>query len=136
MFGMKKICPFSLLFLALPVFGGAAGDPCERIETSQQVAQCAEYKKDQSDKLLNLSYKATLDRIRHQYEKAPSLADQYISLLRGAQREWIKLRDADCKLEAFEIEETAEAYQVTINNCISRMSSDRASYLDRIAPDI
>ncbi len=61
---------------------------------------------------------------------------EYISLLRGAQREWIKLRDADCKLEAFEIEETKEAYQVTINNCMSRMSDDRTTYLNRIATDI
>lgn len=85
---------------------------------------------------MNSAYKAALDRIRHQYRQAPLTADQYISLLRGAQREWIKLRDADCKLEAFEIEETAEAYQVTINNCIARMSNDRAMYLERIAPDI
>ncbi|MCQ4288325.1 DUF1311 domain-containing protein [Pseudomonas stutzeri] len=133
---MKKISPFVLLLLTSPAFSDTAVNPCERIDASQQIAQCAEYKKDQSDKRLNVSYKTTLDRIRHQYEKTPSLADQYISLLRRAQREWIKLRDADCKLEAFEIEETAEAYQVTIDNCTSRMSDDRASYLKRIAPDI
>lgn len=133
---MKKIYPFFLLFLAFPALSDTVGDPCENIEISRQVAQCAEYKKDQSDKILNLSYKAALDRIRHQYGKASSLADQYISLLRGAQRQWIKLRDADCKLEAFEIEETAEAYQVTIDNCLSRTSDDRAGYLSRIAPDI
>lgn len=133
---MKKISPFLLLLLASPAFSDIAASPCERIDVSQQVAQCAEYKKYQSDKRLNVSYKTALDRIRHQYEKTPSLADQYISLLRRAQREWIKLRDADCKLEAFEIEETAVAYQVTIDNCTSRMSDDRASYLKRIAPDI
>lgn len=136
MLDIKKVSLFFLLFVAFPVLSDIDRSPCERIEVSQQVAQCAIYKKNQSDKLLNLSYKATLDRIRHQYEKSPSLKDQYISLLREAQREWIKLRDADCKLEAFEIEDTAEAYQVTINNCISRMSDDRASYLNRIAPDI
>lgn len=134
--GMKKIYPVFLLFLAFPALSDTVGDPCGKIEISRQVAQCAEYKKDQSDKILNLSYKSALDRIRHQHGKALSLADQYISLLRGAQREWIKLRDADCKLEAFEIEETAEAYQVTINNCMSRMSVDRANYLSRIATDI
>jgi uncharacterized protein YecT (DUF1311 family) len=133
---MKKEYLFLLLFFALPALSDTVRNPCERIEASQQVAQCAAYKKDQSDKLLNLSYKATLDRIRRQYGKAPSSADQYISLLRGAQREWIKLRDANCKLEAFEINEAAEAYQVTINNCISRMSDDRALYLNNIAPDI
>lgn len=133
---MKKIYPFALFFLAFPVLSDTVENPCEKIEASQQIAQCAEYKKDQSDKTLNLSYKETLNRIKHQYEKSPLLADQYISLLRGAQREWIKLRDADCKLEAFDIEETSEAYQTTINNCISRMSDNRTHYLKNIAPDI
>lgn len=133
---MRRMYPFLLLFCTFPALSNTVEDPCERVEASQQIAQCAEYRKDISDKLLNSAYKAALDRIRHQYKQAPLLADQYISLLRGAQREWIKLRDADCKLEAFEIEETAEAYQVTINNCLSRMSNDRADYLKHIAPDI
>lgn len=133
---MKKKHFFFLIFFTLPALGDTVADPCERIEVSQQIAQCAKHRKDQSDKLLNSSYKVTLDRIRQQYKQEPLLADQYISLLREAQRGWIKLRDADCKLEAFEIEETAEAYQVTIDNCLSRMSNDRAAYLKRIAPDI
>lgn len=133
---MKKIYPFVLFFLTFPALSDTVENPCEKIEASQQIAQCAEYKKDQSDKHLNSAYKATLDRIKHQYEQSPTLADQYISLLRGAQRKWIKLRDADCKLEAFEIEETTEAHQTTINNCISRMSENRANYLKNIAPDI
>lgn len=136
MFDINKTYLFFLLFCTFPVLSNTVEDPCARIEASQQIAQCAEYIKERSDKLLNLSYKATLDRIRHQYKQAPSLADQYISLLREAQRNWITLRDADCKLEAFEIEETAEAHQVTIDNCIARMSTDRENYLKRIAPDI
>lgn len=136
MFNIRRIVIFLFISFASPAFSDAIRDPCEEIEISSQIAQCARYKKDQSDKLLNSSYKATLNRIRQQYEKSPLLADQYISLLRAAQREWIDLRDADCRLEAFEIEETAEAYQVTINNCISRMSDDRANYLNRISPDI
>jgi len=132
---MKNIYPVLLLFLAFPALSDTAGNPCGKIEISGQVAQCAEYRKEQSDKILNFSYKAAVDRIRQQYGKALSMAE-YISLLRGAQREWIKLRDADCKLEAFEIEETKEAYQVTINNCMSRMSDDRTTYLNRVATEI
>lgn len=133
---MKKAYPLALFFLAFPALSDTVESPCEKIEASQQIAQCAEYKKDQSDKTLNLSYKETLDRIKHQYKESQALSDQYLSLLRGAQREWIKLRDADCKLEAFDIEETTEAHQTTINNCISRMSENRANYLKTIAPDI
>lgn len=133
---MKKAYPFVLFLLAFPALSDTVENPCEKIEVSQQIAKCAEYKKELSDGLLNSSYKATLDRIKHQYEKSPALADQYISLLRGAQKKWIKLRDTDCKLEAFEIEETTEAHQTTINNCISRMSEDRTTYLKNIAPEI
>tara|TARA_R110000868_G_scaffold408309_1_gene691147 strand:+ start:729 stop:1130 length:402 start_codon:yes stop_codon:yes gene_type:complete len=133
---MKKIYPLALFFLAFPALSDAVENPCEKIELSQQVSQCAEYKKDQSDKTLNLSYKATLDRIKHQYKESQTLSEQYLFLLREAQRAWIKLRDADCKLEAFEIEENTEAYQTTINNCISKMSDNRTHYLKNIAPDI
>lgn len=126
----------ALLFLTFPAFSTPIEKSCKNIGQPSQIAQCAECRKYQSNKLLNSSYKTALDRIRQQYKQEPLLADQYISLLREAQRGWIKLRDADCKLEAFEIEETAEAYQVTIDNCLSRMSNDRAAYLKRIAPDI
>ncbi|TLX61568.1 DUF1311 domain-containing protein [Stutzerimonas nosocomialis] len=133
---MKKIYPFLILLFASPAYSGTAENPCEMIEISQQISQCAAYNKDQSDHLLNLSYKATMDRIQRQYGRDHPLADQYVSLLKKAQREWIKLRDADCRLEAFEIEETTEAHQVTIDNCISKMSNGRASYLKGVAPDL
>ena len=132
---MKKFS-FMFLFLVPPAFSDTLSNPCENIELSQQVAQCAAYRKDLSDELLTTSYKATLGRIRQQFERMPSLADQYISVVKEAQQHWIKLRDADCKMEAFEIEETTEAHQVTTDNCISRMSNNRADYLDGIAPDI
>ncbi|MGK9049679.1 DUF1311 domain-containing protein [Stutzerimonas chloritidismutans] len=136
MFNIRKISLIFLFLFARTALSDDVNDPCKEIEASSQIALCAQYNKEQSDNLLNSSYKATLNRIRLQYKNSPLLADQYVSLLKKAQREWINLRDADCKLEAFEIEETAEAYQVTIDNCISRMSDDRADYLNRIAPDI
>lgn len=133
---MKILYPFLFLFSVHPAFSETLGNPCQHIEVSQQVAQCAAYKQQQSDEHLNSNYKATLDRIRNQYGKIFSLAEQYISLVREAQKNWIKLRDADCKLEAFEVDETTEAYQAIIDNCHSRMSDDRSNYLKRIATDI
>ncbi|WP_256663146.1 lysozyme inhibitor LprI family protein [Stutzerimonas degradans] len=119
----------------MPRPGHCIRPPASTGRRSAKAAKCCSLR-CKSDKLLNLSYKSTLQRIRHQYQNAPLLADQYITLLKTAQRQWIKLRDADCKLEAFEVEETAEAYQTTINNCASRMSEDRTAYLNKIAPDI
>ena len=117
MLNTQKITLFFLLIFVRTALSNDVNDPCEEIEASSQIALCAQYNKEQSDNLLNSSYKATLNRIRLQYQNSPLLADQYVSLLKTAQREWIDLRDADCKLEAFEIEEAAEAYQVTIDNC-------------------
>lgn len=136
MLNTQKITLFFLLIFVRTALSNDFNDPCKEIEASSQIALCAQYNKEQSDNLLNSSYKATLNRIRLQYQNSPLLADQYVSLLKTAQREWIDLRDADCKLEAFEIEEAAEAYQVTIDNCVARMSNDRADYLKHIAPDI
>lgn len=136
MLNTQKITLFFLLIFVRTALSNDVNDPCEEIGASSQIALCAQYNKEQSDNLLNSSYKATLNRIRLQYQNSPVLADQYVSLLKAAQREWIDLRDADCKLEAFEIEEAAEAYQVTIDNCVARMSNDRADYLKHIAPDI
>lgn len=136
MLNTQKITLFFLLIFVRTALSNDVNDPCKEIEGSSQIALCAQYNKEQSDNLLNSSYKATLNRIRLQYQNSPLLADQYVSLLKTAQREWIDLRDADCKLEAFEIEEAAEAYQVTIDNCVARMSNDRADYLKHIAPDI
>jgi uncharacterized protein YecT (DUF1311 family) len=136
MFNSRTISIIFLILFVRTALSDDVSNPCKEIEASSQIALCAQYNKEQSDAFLNSSYKATLNRVRLQYRNSPLLADQYISLLKTAQREWIDLRDADCKLEAFEIEETAEAYQVTIDNCIAKMSDDRADYLNRIAPDI
>lgn len=123
-----------ILIFTLPTTGSAAENPCKNIQYSQQVAQCAEYEKEKYDNLLNLSYRAVIERIKAQYASSPELSKQYIDTLKKAQQAWIKLRDADCKLEAFQIEETAEAHQTTINSCISRMSKERSTYLEKISP--
>ena len=131
-----KLILFLFLFLFCVSVRADIETDCGSVEVSTQVAECVAYEKEQSDYILNLTYKTVLNRIDQQYKNSPALGERYVLLLREAQREWIKLRDVDCKLEAFEIEEAAKAYQVTIDNCISRMSGERSDYLNRIAPDI
>lgn len=123
-----------ILILMFPTTGNTTETPCKGIQHSQQIAQCAEYEREKYDNLLNLSYRAVIERINTQYASSPELSKQYIDTLKKAQQAWIKLRDADCKLEAFRIEETAEAHQTTINSCISRMSKERSTYLEKISP--
>jgi uncharacterized protein YecT (DUF1311 family) len=63
-----------------------------------------------------------------------TLRDEYIQKIKESQRLWIKLRDADCALETFQIEIGPQAYETTLNNCIARMSDERSNYLEHIAP--
>lgn len=53
-----------------------------------------------------------------------------------SQRAWLKLRDTNCTLEAFEVEVGQPAYVTTVNNCIARMSLERSIYLDKTLPDL
>ncbi|WP_458378815.1 lysozyme inhibitor LprI family protein [Pseudomonas chlororaphis] len=66
----------------------------------------------------------------------PAQGEKFIAKLKESQRSWIKLRDTDCPLEAFEIEVGKPAYETTISNCIARMSLERSVYLDKILPDV
>ena len=45
MFGVNNRYSFILLFFTFPALSDAIEKSCEGIETSKQVAQCAEYKK-------------------------------------------------------------------------------------------
>lgn len=132
----KEKTSIALLILALPLLGQATENPCTEIKVSQQVAQCAKYRKDKSDTLLNLTYKNTIEKIKNQYINHPKLSRQYTETLKTAQRAWLRLRDADCKLEAFQIEETAEAYQTTLDNCTTKFNYDRIKFLDEVTANI
>ncbi|WP_312517387.1 lysozyme inhibitor LprI family protein [Stutzerimonas nitrititolerans] len=135
---MKKIILSVLAFFSLSLLARAdvIVGLCESVEDSRQIFLCSVHAKTRADQQLNLSYQNALRRIAKQYEQSAMLADEYISLLRGSQRAWIKLRDANCELESFEIERGTQAYEVTVNSCIARMSRHRAGYLDKVAPDL
>lgn len=129
-----------LLFVLLVFFSICAKaeskEPCGSVDSSQGILFCSEYSKKKADSQLNSSYQEALSRIKVQYRNSEDLGKEYLSLLKESQRAWIKLRDKNCELEAFEIEKGVEAYVVTINNCVARMSASRANYLKRISPDI
>lgn len=94
------------------------------------------YEKAIADKALNNQYRNLLERVGIQYKSNRTLGDEYVQRIKESQRLWIKLRDADCALETYQIEVGAQAYEATLNYCIVRMSDECSRYLERIAPNL
>ena len=125
------------------VFSGLLGlptafaqDDCNEITISEQIDRCSDVAKNAADSQLNTSYHQLMARLEAQYRTEPDTGAAYTAKVKEAQRVWIKLRDTNCPLEAFEIKPGTSAYVATVNNCIARMSRERTVFLDNIASDI
>lgn len=122
-------------FALLPASAVFAQDDCSEISSSSQVVPCSEAAKNSADSQLNTSYHQLMARLESQYSVDPKLGVEYSTQVKESQRAWIKLRDTNCAVEAFEIEVGKPAYVAVVNNCIAKMSRERSAYLDGIAPD-
>ncbi|RON51117.1 lysozyme inhibitor LprI family protein [Pseudomonas frederiksbergensis] len=123
-------------FALLPVSAAFAQDDCSEISSSSQVVRCSEATKNSADSQLNTSYHQLMARLESQYSVDAKLGAEYSAQVKESQRAWIKLRDTNCAVEAFEIDAGKPAYVAVVNNCIAKMSRERSAYLDGIAPDI
>jgi uncharacterized protein YecT (DUF1311 family) len=132
---MKMPSRFALLLLGLIALSPAfAEDDCKEITSSTQADHCAELAMKNADSQLNTRYHELMARLETQYKRDPQLGAAYAVKVKEAQRAWVKLRDTNCAVEAFEIEADKPAYATAVNNCITRMSQERSVELDRIAP--
>lgn len=122
---------FGCLFASFAI----ADDDCKEISVSSQVDRCVEAVRKEADSQLNASYKKLLARFESQQRTDPEQGKALVAMARESQRAWIKLRDTTCPLEATEIEPGMAAHVTTINNCMARMSLERAAYLDTIIAD-
>ncbi|MFJ4545964.1 lysozyme inhibitor LprI family protein [Pseudomonas sp. NPDC088885] len=125
-----------LIGLLVPLSVAAAQSDCVSISTSQQVDICAKQAKESADSNLNSSYQKLIKRVASQYQVDAALRGDYMQKLKESQRAWLKLRDTNCTLEAFEVEVGQPAYLTTVNNCVARMSLERSIYLDKTLPDL
>ena len=121
--------------LLLPVSAVYAQDDCTQVSSSLEMLPCSESAKKSADTQLNVSYQQLMARLETQYRADPALGSAYAAKVKESQRAWLKLRDSNCPLEAFEIETGQPAYVTTVNLCIARMSRDRSVFLDNIASD-
>ncbi|MFP6800922.1 MAG: lysozyme inhibitor LprI family protein [Pseudomonas sp.] len=103
---------------------------CREMVNSQQIYDCSKIEREAADKILNDSYKTLLTRVKDQYKPSPELGDEFIEKIKVSQRLWIKLRDADCILDAFQIETGSQAYETTVNKCVARLSEERSRHLE------
>ncbi|MFM9381204.1 lysozyme inhibitor LprI family protein [Pseudomonas sp. UV AK001] len=130
---MKRFV-FTLLAVLLPVSSVYAQDDCSHVTSSLEMVPCSEAAKKAADTQLNVSYKQLMARLESDYRADPALGAEYAAKVKESQRAWLKLRDANCPLEAFEIETGMPAHVFAVNSCIARMSRERSAYLDKIVP--
>jgi uncharacterized protein YecT (DUF1311 family) len=111
---------------------------CTEDGTKISAVACAENAKIQADTQLNDSYKELNDRAESryilQYQSQPDIQKKFIAQLKDSQRAWMKLRDTNCPLELFESEWDKVSYAIGVDNCIAKMSLERAAYLNKIIP--
>lgn len=111
-------------------------DVCSNIQNSGQVYLCYENKKNEADKYLNKTYSELLSKINSEYVNDDVLKRELITNVKISQRNWIKFRDSNCKLYAFQIDSNSSAYQTTIDNCVTRMSESRGKELAEFSNDM
>ncbi|MBK5014038.1 lysozyme inhibitor LprI family protein [Pantoea sp. S62] len=126
-------CYYLLLcVLASYVSSVQAMSDCSNGNNTQEVNECAEKNKTESELNLNKEYKAAKIRIEHFYKGHDQESSQYRSAFVDTQRNWLKYRDSQCRLEAYAAEEGSDAYVSVMNFCIDRLDKERTAILKQL----
>lgn len=102
---MKKLTEFFLSICILCLIGTARADTQCALSSSTSIESCVAENYKKADQELNVVYRQTLDKASTSYKAAPELRTELLSKLKSAQTAWIKFRDANCAVSAFEIDE-------------------------------
>jgi|SRR5437868_9455329 len=133
---MKSI----FLALALIATGVQAAEeadtsPCDAVENDQQTVECSAYSKTTAEQLLNDNYKNLVERMQALYANNKTQLNDITNKLKTAQQQWLKLRDADCAVEAFPAAVGSKAYTIAHNDCVARMSDERSEFLESVGQE-
>ncbi|WP_337262100.1 MULTISPECIES: lysozyme inhibitor LprI family protein [unclassified Serratia (in: enterobacteria)] len=109
---------------------------CDDINNSNQVYLCSKEKKNVADSKLNEQYELLISKIKSVYSSHGDLRDTYLNKVKVSQRVWIKFRDSNCEVYAFQIDKVSQAYETTINQCVVEMSDKRTEELAKIINSI
>ncbi|KAA6128285.1 DUF1311 domain-containing protein [Candidatus Pantoea gossypiicola] len=121
-----------LCVLASYVSSVQAMSDCSNGNNTQEVNECAEKNKIESELTLNKEYKAAKNRIEHFYKGHDQEFSQYRSAFLDTQRHWLKYRDSQFRLEAYAAEEGSDAYVSVMNFCIDRLDKERTAILKQL----
>ena len=130
---MKSVILF--VCLIFPIFAFSGEKNCGAVTSTLGFDLCVNQAHKTADSRLNVSYKQLIARVKSQYQKTPEQGARFLVRLKVSQLAWLKLRDANCAIEAFEYDEEMPAYEVTVNICVTKISLERSEYLDNTFPD-
>lgn len=121
----------------LAVAGGAHAaeedsTPCDNVETDQQGYACAAYNKQTAERELKAAYDDLIQRIRDQYADDSDKAAALSAKMDAAEKLWVQLRDADCRVETYAEKPGSKAFEAAWNTCLAQRSDERSEYLQSI----
>lgn len=123
------------LILATLAVGAHAAEeestPCDNVETDQQNDECARYSRTSSERELDAAFADLKDRIKEQYGGQAAKIAELTKRLGDAEAIWKQLRDADCRVETYDIP-AGKAFDAAQNTCIAQRNDDRSEYLQSL----
>ena len=106
--------------------------PCDNVETDQQGYACAAYNKQTAERELKAAYDDLIQRIRDQYADDSDKAAALSAKMDAAEKLWVQLRDADCRVETYAEKPGSKAFEAAWNTCLAQRSDERSEYLQSI----
>jgi uncharacterized protein YecT (DUF1311 family) len=123
------------LMLATLAVGAHASEeestPCDNVETDQQNYECAHFSRTSSERELEAAFADLQDRIKEQYAGKATKIAELSKRLNDAEAIWKQLRDADCRVETYDIP-AGKAFEAAQNTCIAQRNDDRSEYLQSL----
>lgn len=129
---MKRFeCIFAAASLCISA-SALADDICANQPSDGALYQCTVQQKKLAEEELNEAYQTAKKRIVQLYGTQKKVADAYIAVLVDTQRNWLKYRDGQCRLEAFAAEEKSNANAVATHLCVIRIDRGRTDLLRKL----
>ena len=123
------------LLLATLAAGAHASEeestPCDNVETDQQNYECANFSRTSSERELDAAFSDLQDRIKEQYAGKAAKIAELSKRLNDAETIWKQLRDADCRVETFDVS-AGKAFEAAQNTCMAQRNDDRSEYLQSL----
>lgn len=123
---IRTVCIAALVVACAPAALAAqeAGPSCDEARTQLEMNECAGRTFQAQDSALNQLYPRVI----------AALDSAQVARLREAQRAWIRLRDADCELEASEFE-GGSMRPMLHSFCLAYATQERIKYLRGFLPE-